>query len=52
MIAKQIGDKGDIAILSAAANATNQNAWIDLMKKDLVGQPPGHQARRHGLRQR
>ena len=26
---------GDIAILSAAATATNQNAWIDLMKKTL-----------------
>jgi rhamnose transport system substrate-binding protein len=28
---------GDIAILSAAATATNQNAWIDLMKTTLVG---------------
>ena len=26
---------GDIAILSAAATATNQNAWIDLMKSTL-----------------
>ena len=26
---------GDIAILSAAATATNQNAWIDLMKQTL-----------------
>jgi rhamnose transport system substrate-binding protein len=26
---------GDIAVLSAAATATNQNAWIDLMKKTL-----------------
>jgi rhamnose transport system substrate-binding protein len=26
---------GDIAILSAAATATNQNEWIDLMKKTL-----------------
>jgi rhamnose transport system substrate-binding protein len=40
MIAKQIGDKGDIAILSAAANATNQNAWIELMKKDLAANHP------------
>ncbi|KAA1400347.1 rhamnose ABC transporter substrate-binding protein [Aeromicrobium ginsengisoli] len=40
MIAKQIGDKGDIAILSAAANATNQNAWIDLMKQDLSANHP------------
>jgi rhamnose transport system substrate-binding protein len=39
-IAKQIGDAGDIAILSAAANATNQNAWIELMKKDLAANHP------------
>jgi rhamnose transport system substrate-binding protein len=29
------GCTGDIAILSAAATATNQNAWIDLMKTTL-----------------
>jgi rhamnose transport system substrate-binding protein len=40
MIAEQIGDAGEIAILSAAANATNQNAWIDLMKKDLAADHP------------
>src|SRR6195952_4006086 len=40
MIASQIGDKGEIAILSAAANASNQNAWIDLMKKDLTANHP------------
>jgi len=40
MIAEQIGDAGDIAILSAAANATNQNAWIDLMKEDLAANHP------------
>src|SRR3954471_21556576 len=40
LIAKEIGDAGDIAILSAAANATNQNAWIDLMKKDLAADHP------------
>ena len=28
---------GDIAILSAASTATNQNAWIDLMKTTLAG---------------
>lgn len=39
-IAKQIGDSGEVAILSAAANATNQNAWIDLMKKDLAANHP------------
>ncbi len=35
-IAKQIGDAGEVAILSASANATNQNAWIKLMKEDLA----------------
>ena len=30
---------GDIAILSAAATATNQNAWIDLMKTTLSTDP-------------
>lgn len=40
LITKQIGDSGDIAVLSAAANATNQNAWIDLMKKDLAANHP------------
>jgi rhamnose transport system substrate-binding protein len=34
-IAKQIGNKGQIAILSATANATNQNAWIKVMKETL-----------------
>jgi rhamnose transport system substrate-binding protein len=37
-IGKQIGYKGDIAILSATANATNQNAWIKVMK-DTLKQP-------------
>lgn len=40
MIADQIGDSGEVAILSAAANATNQNAWIDLMKQDLADNHP------------
>ena len=31
---------GEIAILSAAANATNQNAWIKLMKADLAKNHP------------
>jgi rhamnose transport system substrate-binding protein len=34
-IAKVIGGKGEIAILSATANATNQNAWIKVMKETL-----------------
>jgi len=39
LIAEQIGDAGEIAILSASANATNQNAWIELMKKELESHP-------------
>ena len=30
------GGSGDIAILSATSQATNQNLWIDFMKKDLA----------------
>ncbi|RYP88327.1 rhamnose ABC transporter substrate-binding protein [Nocardioides guangzhouensis] len=40
MIADQIGDAGEIAILSASANATNQNAWIETMKKELAASHP------------
>ena len=40
LISEQIGDSGEVAILSASANATNQNAWIDLMKKDLAADHP------------
>lgn len=40
MIAEQIGDEGEIAILSASANATNQNAWIELMKAELEANHP------------
>lgn len=28
------GNKGNVAILSATSTATNQNAWIEVMKKD------------------
>jgi rhamnose transport system substrate-binding protein len=38
-LAKQLGGKGDIAIVSAAASATNQNAWIALMKARLKKYP-------------
>ena len=38
-LAKQIGGAGKIAILSAAASATNQNAWIALMKQRLKKYP-------------
>ncbi|MFC9244765.1 rhamnose ABC transporter substrate-binding protein [Streptomyces sp. NPDC057136] len=35
LLAEQIGGKGEIAILSAAQTATNQNTWIDFMKDEL-----------------
>jgi rhamnose transport system substrate-binding protein len=34
-IAKQIGNEGQIAILSAGATMDNQNTWISYMKKEL-----------------
>lgn len=40
LIAEQIGGAGEIAILSATANATNQNAWIELMKEELAANYP------------
>ncbi len=40
LIADQIGGKGQIAILSASANATNQNTWIELMKEYLASDYP------------
>ena len=40
MASKLTGDSGEIAILSAAANATNQNAWIKTMKQDLAANHP------------
>ncbi|MCM3695649.1 rhamnose ABC transporter substrate-binding protein [Microbacterium oleivorans] len=40
LIAEQIGDAGQIAVLSASANATNQNAWIELMKSELEASHP------------
>ena len=35
LLSEQIGGKGEIAILSATANATNQNTWIKFMKDEL-----------------
>jgi rhamnose transport system substrate-binding protein len=35
LLGKQLGYKGDIAILSATPNATNQNTWIKFMKDEL-----------------
>jgi rhamnose transport system substrate-binding protein len=40
MVTKQINDSGEVAILSASANATNQNAWIKLMQADLAKNHP------------
>jgi len=40
LIADQIGGSGEIAILSASANATNQNAWIETMKEYLASDYP------------
>jgi rhamnose transport system substrate-binding protein len=42
LLAKQLGSKGDIAIVSAAASATNQNAWIGFMKQELKKYPNMH----------
>jgi rhamnose transport system substrate-binding protein len=39
ILAEQIGEKGEIAILSATANATNQNTWIEFMKEELKNYP-------------
>jgi rhamnose transport system substrate-binding protein len=39
ILAEQIGEKGEIAILSATANATNQNTWIKFMKDELKNYP-------------
>ncbi|HWJ81176.1 MAG TPA: substrate-binding domain-containing protein, partial [Nocardioides sp.] len=37
LISEAVGpDGGEIAILSATANATNQNAWIEMMKTELA----------------
>ncbi|NYI78594.1 rhamnose ABC transporter substrate-binding protein [Nocardioides panzhihuensis] len=40
LIAEQIGGKGEVAVLSAAANATNQNEWIKLMEEELAANHP------------
>lgn len=33
--AKEVGGEGEVAVLSATANAPNQNAWIKIMKEEL-----------------
>jgi rhamnose transport system substrate-binding protein len=39
LLAKQLGSTGEIAVVSAAASATNQNAWIASMKTQLKKYP-------------
>jgi rhamnose transport system substrate-binding protein len=39
LLAKEMNDTGQIAIVSAAASATNQNAWIGYMKTELKKYP-------------
>jgi len=39
LLANQIGKTGEIAVVSAAASATNQNAWIGYMKTQLKKYP-------------
>jgi rhamnose transport system substrate-binding protein len=39
VLAKEIGDSGQVAIVSAAASATNQNAWIGYMRQELKKYP-------------
>ena len=39
VLAKQINSTGQIAIVSAAASATNQNTWIKYMKQELAKYP-------------
>jgi rhamnose transport system substrate-binding protein len=39
LIAKEMHNKGQLGIVSAAASATNQNAWIGYMKTQLAKYP-------------
>lgn len=40
LIAEQIGGEGEVAILSASANATNQNAWNDAFEEYVASEYP------------
>lgn len=40
MVADKFDGKAKVAILSASANATNQNEWIDLMKEEVAANYP------------
>jgi rhamnose transport system substrate-binding protein len=39
LISGLIGGAGEIAILSATSQATNQNAWIEVMRSELASNP-------------
>src|SRR5579863_10133342 len=39
LLASQIGDSGQIAVVSASADATNQNTWITYMKQEIKKYP-------------
>jgi rhamnose transport system substrate-binding protein len=39
LLARELHDTGEIGIVSAAATATNQNAWIGYMKQELKKYP-------------
>jgi rhamnose transport system substrate-binding protein len=41
LLAQQINSTGQIAILSAASTASNQNTWIGFMKDELAKKYPG-----------
>lgn len=43
LLAGQINGSGQIAILSAASTAANQNTWIDFMKQELASKYPAMQ---------
>src|ERR1700743_1729364 len=39
ILAKELHEPGELALVSAAASATNQNAWIGFMKQELKKYP-------------
>lgn len=43
LLAQQINSTGQIAILSAASTASNQNTWIGFMKQELASKYPNMQ---------
>lgn len=43
LLAQQINSSGQIAVLSAASTASNQNTWIGFMKQELAAKYPNMQ---------